>query len=317
MNPLTIVVTGAAGFIGREVVACARARGHTVRAVVRRSSAVPSEWGDGVTPIIADITEKEFFAAALEGADIVIHLAAKISGDAELQRQDTVDATKALCEAMVALPAIPRLVLISSISVYAHDAVEENGSIDEQSPLESMPESRDIYCQNKLEQEQIARRFHTEYAMPLTVLRPGAVYGRGNVWNAHLGVRAGPVLVQFTRAGQLPVIYVGNCAQAILKACENTPTAPVNLIDRDPPSRARYLKAIGWQKATVVLPWRLFSGLGRLIPFSAKPGLLHPATLQARMMPVRYATAGMDALMAGDPLIGFDEAIAISCERQS
>jgi nucleoside-diphosphate-sugar epimerase len=316
MEPLTIVVTGAAGFIGREVVSCARARGHLVRAVIRRASAVLPEWDDGVQPIVADILNKGDLADALEGGDIVIHLAAKMTGNAVDQQRDTVDATQALCEAIIAQPVIPRLVLISSISVYAHDAVVENGIIDENSALEATPEKRDIYCLSKLKQEQIARSFHATRAMPLTVLRPGAVFDVKNVWNAHLGVPVGPVLVQFTRKGQLPVIYLGNCAQAILKACETEPMAPVNLIDSAPPSRAQYLRAIGWQKATVVLPWRLLALIGKLLWFSSKPSLLKPANLQARMMPVRYATAAMEDLMADEPLVHFDDVIRIFCGGQ-
>jgi nucleoside-diphosphate-sugar epimerase len=317
MSPLTIVVTGAAGFIGREVVACARARGHFVRAVIRGTPPTPLEWSDDVETIFADLMNNDALAGALEGADVVVHLAARMSGDAESQQRDTVNATQALCEAIVAQSTIPRIVLISSISVYAHDAVKENGIIDENSPLEATPEKRDGYCLSKLKQEQIARSFHARHAMPLTVLRPGAVYGKGNVWNAHLGVKAGPVLVQFTRNGQLPVIYLRNCAQAILKACENEPITPVNLIDRDPPTRASYLQAIGWKKATIVFPWRLLSWIGALIPFPSKPGLLHPEILQFRMMPVRYATAGLEGLMAGEPLISLDEAMGISHEEQS
>ena len=317
MTPLTIVVTGAAGFIGREVVAIARARGHCVRAVVRRASSVCDDWDDGVTPVIADLLNKDDLVSTLEAADVVIHLAATISGDAEKQRRDTVDATRTLCEAIVAQSVVPRLVLISSISVYAHDAVAENGIIDETAPLETWPETRDIYCQNKLNQEQIALSFHVQHAMPLTVLRPGAVFGNANNWNAHIGVPVGTVLVQFTRKGQLPVIYVRHCAMAILKACEIEPTAPINLIDSDPPTRARFLQAIGWQKPTVVFPWRLLSFIGKLLPLSSKPGLLHPAILQARMMPVRYATTAYESLMQDEPVLSFEEAARTSGEGET
>ncbi|WP_108813442.1 NAD-dependent epimerase/dehydratase family protein [Loktanella sp. Alg231-35] len=313
MAQQTIVVTGAAGFIGREVVACARARGHYVRAVVRREAAIHPEWDDGVTPVVADLMQKGALAGALDGADTVIHLAATISGDAAQQKRDTVEATKALCEAMIDSPSTPRLVLISSVSVYAHDAVAEGGKIDEASALEATPEKRDVYCQNKLLQEQIAASFN----LPQTILRPGAVYGPNALWNAHLGAPAGPVLVQFTKAGELPTVYVKNCALAIVKACETAPDGPINVIDPNPPARGQYLQSIGWTKPSVVLPWRLLSFLGQLLPFSSKPGLLHPAILQARMMPVRYDTAGMQALMDGEALTGFDAAIQASREAET
>ena len=313
MAPQTIVVTGAAGFIGREVVACARARGHHVVAVVRRNAAILSEWDDGVTPVVADLLQQDGLAGVLNDADTIVHLAATISGDAAQQKRDTVDATKALCKAMTAVAPTPRLVLISSVSVYAHDAVAEGGMIGEASALEAKPEKRDIYCQNKLVQEQIAASFD----IPLTILRPGAVYGPNALWNAHLGAPAGPVLVQFAQAGELPAIYVKNCALAMVKAYETGANGPINLIDPNPPSRSRYLQAIGWTKPSVVLPWRLLSFLGRLLPFSSKPGLLHPAIVQARMMPVRYSTAAMQALMRDEALTGFDTAVRASQEAET
>jgi nucleoside-diphosphate-sugar epimerase len=308
-KPLTIAVTGASGFIGRAVVACARARGHTVLAIVRRARSEQKEWDEGVTPIVADLLHQDDLGGVLAGADVVVHLAAMMTGDAESQQRNTVDATKALCTAIINQPVIPRLILISSIAVYGHDAVAENGIVDENSPLELNPEKRDIYCRNKLQQEEIAGAFAASNALPLTILRPGAVYGPGKIWNAHIGAVLGPVLVQFTRAGALPVIYVGNCAQAILKACETDVPGPVNLIDPDPPDRARYLKALGWEKPTVVFSWRLLSLIGRLLPWKSKPGLLHPAILRARMMPVGYDTAEMSRLMSEEPILGFDKAM--------
>ncbi len=312
-QPFTIAVTGASGFIGRAVVACARARGHTVLAIIRRAGSEPAEWDAGVTPILADLLQGDL-NAALAGADVVIHLAAMMTGDAETQARNTVDATQALCQAIISQPVVPRLVLISSIAVYSSDAGAKGGIIDESSPLETAPSRRDVYCQNKLRQEEIAQQAAASHAMPLTILRPGSVFGPDKMWNAHLGAILGPILVQFTRAGQLPVIYVKNCAQAIVKACETQAAGPINLIDRDPPDRTRYLAALGLRKRTVVFPWRLLSFIGRLVPFVSKPGLLHPATVQARMMPVQYDTARMDHLMSDAPLIDFDEAMQRSRE---
>ncbi len=143
-QPLTIAVTGASGFIGREVVACAQARGHTVLAIVRRTGSEPAEWGAGVTPIVADLLQDDDLSGVLAGADVVIHLAAMMVGDAQTQKRNTVDATKALCAAIVSQPVIPRLVLISSIAVYSADAGVKNGIVDEDSPLESFNKSSNV-----------------------------------------------------------------------------------------------------------------------------------------------------------------------------
>ncbi len=311
-EPLTIAVTGASGFIGRAVVACARARGHDVIAIVRTAGSQLAEWDEGVTPIVADLLEHDNLGRVIAGADVVVHLAARMEGAAQEQRRNTVDATRELCAAVASQPVIPRLVLISSIAVYGYDTVPEGGVVDEDTPLEAHPERRDVYCQNKLRQEQITTELAARHAIPLTILRPGAVYGQGKMWNGHLGAVAGPVLVQFARKGAVPVIYVGNCALAIVKACETRNAGPINLIDPDPPDRGNYLRALGWQKPSVVFPWRVLSWIGHLLPWSAKPGLLHPSTLKSRMMPMAFGTDGMRHLLADEQCIGFDEAMQIS-----
>lgn len=179
--PLTIAVTGAAGFIGRAVVGCARARGHAVIAIVRTAGSELAEWDQGVTPVVADLLQHDDLGRVIAKADVVIHLAAKLDGAPEVQRRNAVDATRSLCAAIATLPVMPRLVLISSIVVYRYDSVSEGNVIDENTPLETHPERRDIYCQNKLRQEEIAREHATIDGFPLTILRPGAVYGQENL----------------------------------------------------------------------------------------------------------------------------------------
>jgi NADH dehydrogenase len=71
---MTILVTGANGFVGRHVVARLAGRGRGVRAMVRNAaaySAVP-----GVEVVEADLTRPETLGAALEAIDVVVHCAA-------------------------------------------------------------------------------------------------------------------------------------------------------------------------------------------------------------------------------------------------
>ena len=70
---MAIAVTGAAGYLGRWLVAALVDLGCTVRALDRVRADVPgAQW------IQADIRDEAALGLALEGADVVFHLAAVI-----------------------------------------------------------------------------------------------------------------------------------------------------------------------------------------------------------------------------------------------
>ena len=98
--------------------------------------------------------------------------------------------------------------------------IPDGGIINEDSPIESQPSFRDVYAQTKLIQESLFRDFEQKNQGEVTILRPGIVYGRNNLWNAHLGVNLKNRLwIRIGGNAQLPLTYVENCAQAIIKAC--------------------------------------------------------------------------------------------------
>ncbi|MGI9824121.1 NAD-dependent epimerase/dehydratase family protein [Agromyces sp. Marseille-Q5079] len=88
---MTILLTGATGYIGSAVLDALLADGHDVHAVVRSQSAAERVVARGATPIIGDVTDVAWFAAALAGADGAIHAAAPDS-DAEAFNTAVVDA---------------------------------------------------------------------------------------------------------------------------------------------------------------------------------------------------------------------------------
>lgn len=66
----TITVIGATGMVGRRVVEEARARGHLVTAVARRTGSITDR--EGLRALAADATDPASLATALEGADTVV-----------------------------------------------------------------------------------------------------------------------------------------------------------------------------------------------------------------------------------------------------
>lgn len=67
---MKIVVLGASGHIGSEIIKEAAARGHAVTAVARKPDAIPA--AEGVTPVAGDASDAAALAPLLRGADAVI-----------------------------------------------------------------------------------------------------------------------------------------------------------------------------------------------------------------------------------------------------
>src|SRR4051812_30456217 len=117
------LVTGANGFLGRHVVRALLARGIEVRALVRPATRLePLGWPSSVEVFTADLRTSGELQSAFVGVDVLLHLAAVISGGEDAQFAGTVVGTERLLAAMSA-SACRRLVLCSSFSVYDYSLV--------------------------------------------------------------------------------------------------------------------------------------------------------------------------------------------------
>ena len=172
------LVTGANGFLGRHVVGSLLARGIEVRAMVRPAARLEAlGWPSSVEVFRADLRTSRELGRAFEGVDVLLHLAAVVSGGEDAQFAGTVAGTERLLDAM-ATSACRRLVLCSSFSVYDYSSISR--TLDEDSPLHQAPDvyTRDGYAISKWWQERVTRRFAEKHGWDLTVLRPGFIWGR-------------------------------------------------------------------------------------------------------------------------------------------
>ena len=82
-EPLTVLVTGATGFIGRRLVPELVERGMTVRAMTRR----PDAYDGPGEPVGGDVHDADSLIAALKGVDVAIYLVHSLD-DPEFERKD-------------------------------------------------------------------------------------------------------------------------------------------------------------------------------------------------------------------------------------
>lgn len=176
MTADTILVTGAAGFLGRAVVGHLAGRGRAVRAAVRRD---PGDWPAGVEAIVTgELAADVDWAAALRGVGTVVHCAARAhvlketSAD-PLTEFRAVNATATLALARQAQAAgVRRFIFISSIGV--------NGSGTHGRPFrhDDVPHPHSPYAVSKHEAEQGLRALAAETGLEVVVIRPPLITGR-------------------------------------------------------------------------------------------------------------------------------------------
>ena len=91
--PLTVLVTGATGYIGGRLIPRLLAEGHTVRAVTRdagRLRDVP--WVDEVEVVQADVLDADQLSEALTGVDVAYYLVHSIGSGAAFEETDRIAA---------------------------------------------------------------------------------------------------------------------------------------------------------------------------------------------------------------------------------
>jgi 2-alkyl-3-oxoalkanoate reductase len=294
------LVTGANGFLGRHVVAALLARGHEVRAMVRPAAGIDElRWPASVEVVRADLRVARDLEAAFESVDVLVHLAAVVSGGEDAQFAATVVGTERLLGAM-ARTGCRTLVLASSFSVYDWSAI--HGTLDEASPVESPPDlyARDGYSVAKSWQERITRRFAAEHGWDLTVLRPGFIWGRDHSYIAALGLRVGKLHVVIGPFAHLPITHVENCADLFALAA-NDPRArgqTFNVVDGEGERiwsfLGAYLRGTGERAIRVPVPYRLAFSAVRLAFATVfrrnlkLPQILIPCRFESRLKPLRY-----------------------------
>ncbi len=255
---MKILVTGAGGFLGVNVVERLLAHGHTdIRCFLRdkskaarleRLTAANAE--SNIEICFGNLKSKADCARAVAGAEIVIHLAAGLKGAPAELFVDSVVTSRNLLEALGARTEPPiaktRVVLISSFGVYGVNALGRGARVDESTPLEQFPERRDPYSHSKLRQEQLVREHQQKLGFELVVLRPGVIYGPGGgAFSNRVGIQVGPVFLHMGGSNLLPLSYVENCAEAIVVAATHPDAAgqAYNVHDDEMPTASQYLAA--------------------------------------------------------------------------
>jgi nucleoside-diphosphate-sugar epimerase len=308
---MKVLVTGANGFLGRRVVEALLAQGHVVRALVRPATAVEEiNWPGSVEVIRGDLRSARELAPAFNEVDVLVHLAAAVTGGEDAMFASTVSGTERLLTAM-ASTACRRIVLASSFSV------------DESSPVATGADlyRRDGYAIAKAWHERVTRRFAAEHGWDLTVLRPGNIWGRDHGYLAACGQQVGRLHVVIGPFSHLPLTHVDNCADLFARAAADPRAVGQTLNVVDGPGEriwsylGNHLKLSGEAGLRLPLPYTLAFAVMRLafatfLKRNEKlPSLLVPCRFEARLKPLRYTNRRAQELLGWRPPYGYSECL--------
>jgi dTDP-L-rhamnose 4-epimerase len=234
-----VLITGGAGFIGSHLADELLRSGYRVRSLdslveqVHGDARRPAYLAEEVELVSGDLRDPEALKRALDGADSVVHLAARVGvGQSMYQLAEYAAAnttgTAVLLEALLEHP-VRKLLVASSMSIYGEGAYEpapavertreqlERGEWDprgsngeELTPVPT-PETKEpalvsVYALTKFDQERLCLLYGAAYDVPAVALRFFNVYGpRQALSNPYTGALA--IFASRLLNDRAPVIY--------------------------------------------------------------------------------------------------------------
>jgi nucleoside-diphosphate-sugar epimerase len=260
-------VTGGTGFIGGPLVQRLLAEGAIVRVLARPSPRADELESRGAKVVRGQLSDFEAAARAVEGADVVFHIAAKVNppGTKAEFFESNVSGTDSILKASLQ-NGVGKVIYLSSVAVYG--LVRAGERIDENTEYDPAPQFRDYYAQSKIAADALVVSFGKRTGLPIVVLRPGLIYGPGRPLPLGLlGFPAGRANIVFGKPGyRVPVNFTENLLDAmqLVSRLSSKGLQQFNIVDDDDLTLAQYHSILSnlQRKRTVYFPsWPLRAGV--------------------------------------------------------
>lgn len=252
-----VLVTGATGFIGAEVVKQLLADGYRVRgttrdveAAHRRGELTSLVGAERLELVPADLNEPGAFTAYLAGCEYVMHVASPFILDVEDPQRDLVDpavtGTLSILESASTSPGIRRVIITSSFAAISNGPQEEPYDETDWNTTSSLESG--AYAFSKTEAERAAwefmdaanRHFDLVVINPTAVIGPSVVDRVNQTHEFMIGITNGqsPAIIDIG----FPVVDVRDVARAHIKAMETPSASGRYLVSAEAAKFRRYIE---------------------------------------------------------------------------
>lgn len=315
---MTVLVTGATGFIGRHLLGELLSRAETVRALSRDPSVLPSDLRKLVQTTRGDLVRPSSLREAFDDINVVFHLAGELRESSQFATVN-VDGTRNLLEACNQA-GVRRLIHLSSVGVMGPQPA---GKVTEAAPCH--PDNE--YERSKFEAECIVRNLAERYGMRLTVIRPTIVFGDGPrrgadsmfqwlqaIWRGRF--------VYMGHGGVANYIYVGDLVRACIEAASRLDDVSGTFIASDSCSLEDFVGAaadgLGVRRPRLRLPlaiaFPVALGLQTIAPLSGRNSPLTVNRVRALSSRTHFSADKIRKELGFVPTLGYREGLARTIE---
>jgi nucleoside-diphosphate-sugar epimerase len=241
---LTILITGASGFLGRRLAEMLGERGESLRLLLRDSSKLDASGLERCEVVRCSFADREALTRAMRDVRLVYNCAGLSSdwGRWADFRAANIDGVENLLSGALQAGSVRRFVHVSTTDIYGypeHPGDERHGFHDVGLP----------YNRSKGLGDRLALEFQKTTGLPVTVVRPATIFGpRSKDWVVELSrhLKAGRALTVAGGHSRAGLVYVDDVVQAMTSLAE-TPAAAgeaYNVVDPHPMTWREYFDVV-------------------------------------------------------------------------
>lgn len=277
---MSVLVTGASGFLGGRLVQVLVQQGEQVTILARPTSDLrhlSAFAGGSIRVVTGGLTESGSLLDAVRDATVIFHCAAASTDWARMSvyTESNVSGTQMLLEAARHATRLQRFIHVSTTDVYGYPSIPcaETGSLKDA----GLP-----YNRTKIFAERAVWQEAQQSGLPVTVVRPATIYGpRGKAFVSDIAALLRKRQMIFIDGGRATagLIYVDDAVDAMIAAARS-PAAEgqvYNLSDGSGTTWKDYIRGLAGRLG-YILPWIN-------LPFAVAIGIAHAMEAPFRYLP--------------------------------